>query len=274
MPNHDKAGSVDIDNKPTYEGSLLFGSLPREICWGIVILLSKNDLFHLICTSKSMRAIIEKASNYSKFSVWTIRDEESRESYVEACMRRYLARYASSMEQACRVLSSALSSTQPMIRVGLFGSTKLIRSEPSGLFKKFINNALSLPENFYYNGYKINVGNIYGVENELTRSGSFDFSIADVFVCIAANTAEFDTFSNLFSTKSIMSLGDKILIIAHPSGVKIDTKNKLTVHAFFELSGHHLDKNNLAAYCLDTLRKFADMKQAKETPPLMRRLAH
>lgn len=273
MPNHGETGSVEVDNKPAPEGRFLFGCLPREMCWAIVIQLSKNDLFHLLCTSKAMRTIIEKASNCSKFTIWTVRDEESRESYVEASMHRYFERYGSSIEQACRALSPALTATPPMIRVGLFGNTKLVRPEPSNIFKRFSNDVLSLPENFHYNGYKINVGNIYGIENELTRSGSFDFTIVDVFVCIVANTAEFDHFYNLFSSNYIKSLGNKILIIAHPPGVKIDTKGKLTVHAFFELSENHPDKKNLAEYCLDTLKKFADMQQAKKAP-LLRRLDH
>lgn len=271
MQRSDEKSVTKKENKPKeYEGSMLFSALPREVLWLILIRLSLNDLINLESTSTGMHKNIRKAYD-TKFTIWQSIQTNghrigSRENYINHCKIRFLKKHITVLEQANKVLSSQLepTSSTPPIRVALFGNASMIKNlKPTGTLKTllymFKKEVLSLPSNINHNNYKIQIGHLYGINDELERRHEFNINAADIFVCFASDTTEFDAISNQFKKYEIHSFRDKIVILAHPADTKVLTAGKLKIHALYPLTNENRNEESLAAFCFNTLKHFADM---------------
>lgn len=245
------------------DGNILFTSLPREIIGMIAEYLTVHDFICMHGTSKTTRDWFNRARLSGNQLFW-VKHGTNSEAYLAICKQRYLDQWFPAAAEAIQLL--AAQQNQP-INIYYFGNDKLKQlCLPSGeKSKKFSllagirRNLLNLPSMVVVEDkFNMRLQEVFGLSGNATIPVE-TYRQAAVLACFVKDQAEYVTLSNKLKSADMTELTKKIIVLAHPPGVKIDRAGLLKVHGCYELTTEHCSAQMFATYALSLIRKSADV---------------
>lgn len=255
------------------DGNILFTILPHEILGMIAEYLTVHDFICMHGASKTARNWFNRARLSGNQLFWD-KHRTNSEAYLVICKQRYLDQWFPSAAEAKELL--AAHQTQP-VNIYYFGNDKLKQlCLPSGeKSKKFSllagirRNLLNLPSMVVVeNVFNMRLQEVFGLNgNGIIPAETYRH--AAVLACFVSSQAEYVALSNKLLSLDMTELKKKIIVLAHPPGVKIDRTGLLKVHGCYELTTEHCDAQKFATHVLNLIRKSAKVYLEYKDDPML-----
>lgn len=252
-----KKEPVGTYSKDLADGDLCFSMLPPEVLAEVIQSFSPGDIVRLLGASRKVRELVGYTTECIHF--W-----EKRKTTIEAYLAERRAKYNEVFypagEEAYRILTLPATNRHPL-RVLCIGDSKL---RELCLAKSFMDSMLNNGVDIKIDEHVVLLQEVFGLQKSESIPVETYHSAA-VLVLFANNRDEYRGLAKKLLTDNNSELKKKVILLAHPEGVRITSEGLVDVHALYELRKDNCSRAALARAVVGLLQKcskaYMDLQQ-------------